>query len=319
MNTPRWLITGANGYLGYRVGEQAARRGEAFGLVRSADRRVADGVAPVLGDLDDLASLDRILLMVRPHCVIHLAAMTKVDQCQVKPDQSFHRNVTATRQLAIRCQEMGTHFLFASTDMVFSGESGDYDEASESRPVNLYGEHKRLAEEAVLEVCPTATICRLPWMFGLPTPQYDGHFAGMVKMLIAGEAVRLFDDEIRSPLTTDRVASGLLDVSLDRPDRRLLHFSGPEKVNRYQIGLWAAESLEVPIDLVVRCQQADHSSPTPRPANVSLRTRFPNDVPALHDIDIEADVRSYASRIKRELNPEESETDLSCDHGDETR
>lgn len=324
MKTPRWLITGANGFLGYRVAEQAAGRGEAFGLVRSVDRRVAEGVTPVLGDLDDVASLGRLVLMVRPQCVIHLAAMTKVDQCQTQPEVSLQRNVTATRQLAEHCQETGAHFVFASTDMVFSGESGGYDESSQPQPVNLYGMHKRLAEEAVMQVCPTATICRLPWMFGMPTPQYDGHFAGMVKMLMDDQPVRLFDDEFRTPLSTEQVANSLLHVSLDPPEPRLLHFAGPTQVNRYQIGCWAAESLKVPLELVVRCQQTDHSSPTPRPANVSLATRFPHCVPSLHGTDVEADIRDFALRIKQEIeNPKSMNAGQSgtvdqgpCDHSE---
>lgn len=316
MDTPRWLITGANGLLGFRVGEQAAKRGEAFGMVRAPDRRVADGVAPVLGDLAEPESLARLLMMVRPRYVIHLAAMTKVAECESAPDVSLAQNVHASRALATACQELGVRLVFASTDMVFDGESAPYNESSEPRPLNVYGSHKLAAEQAIREVCPTALVCRLPWMFGVPTPQYDGHFGAMVRSLVAQESVTLFEDEFRTPLGTDQVATLLLDLSIG-PDRvatgeapapsfssvpELLHFAGPRSASRYEIGCWAAEALGLSTDLIVKAGRGKWESTAKRPANTSLETQYASHLTDLSQRDIQADVAMCAKSIKHEID-----------------
>ena len=76
IKTPRLLITGANGFLGYRVSLQAASLGEAFVLVRSVDRRFAEGLTPVLLYFDDVASLCLLVLLFRPPFVFLFAAIT---------------------------------------------------------------------------------------------------------------------------------------------------------------------------------------------------------------------------------------------------
>jgi dTDP-4-dehydrorhamnose reductase len=314
MDTLRWLITGANGLLGYRVGEQAARRGEAFGMVRAPDRRVADGVAPVLADLANLSALRAIILMVRPQYVIHLAAMTKVADCESDPDTSLALNVSASQELAKASHELGAQFVFASTDMVFDGDRGPYAESSEARPLNVYGKHKLMAEKAIFDVCPTALVCRLPWMFGVPTPQYDGHFGAMVRSLLAEESVTLFEDEFRTPLGTDQVAKLLLDLSTGSLDvgsdaagenasvPRTIHFAGPLSTSRYEIGCWAAEALNLSTDLIVCAKRAAWQSTAQRPANSSLVTDHPECLADLPERDIKADVVAYAQRIKHEID-----------------
>jgi dTDP-4-dehydrorhamnose reductase len=311
MDIPRWLITGANGFLGYRVGQQAARRGEAFGMIRSADRRVADAVAPVLGDLADPTSLSRVVTMVRPQFVIHMAAMTKVADCEDSPETSLQQNVVASREIAKTCRELGIHLVYASTDMVFDGESGNYAESSDARPLNVYGNHKLLAEQAIHDVCPMATICRLPWMFGVPTPSYDGHFGGMVRSFLADESVTLFEDEFRTPLGTEQVATAILDISLamtsaqdfsgDLAVPRVLHIAGPLTASRFEIGCWAAEGLGASNDRVVRASRADGASVAKRPANTSLVSEFPDHLGDIPKRDIKADIVSCALRIKHEI------------------
>jgi dTDP-4-dehydrorhamnose reductase len=318
MQAPRWLITGANGFLGYRVGELAVRSGDTFGMVRTAGRRVADGVAPVLGDLDDLPSLERLVLMVRPTHVVHLAAMTHVADCEVAPADSLRRNVDASRQLARCCHRAKARFVFTSTDMVFDGRNGPFSESSSPQPVNCYGEHKLLAEEAVVAECPNAVICRLPWMFGPSTPQYDGHFAGMVKQLLAGKEVTLFDDEIRTPLGTEQVAKALLDIAINPPDVRLLHFAGPQPMDRFTIGRLAAQAVSIPESQLIAGKQADWNGPAARPAEVCLITQYSDILTDLCSRDTDADIRACAKRVKADLdapNPHDhSHSILSASH-----
>src|SRR5262245_26725793 len=102
-------------------------------------------------DLDDPASLVRLLHRDRPSAVVHAAAMTDVDACALDPDLALRRNAVVIGPLARACAQAGTGLVLISTNEVFDGERRDgrgYREDDEARPRNAYGASKRAAEEA---------------------------------------------------------------------------------------------------------------------------------------------------------------------------
>lgn len=57
--------------------------------------------------------------------------------------------MNATEYLVQAAEKVQSHFIFVSTDFIFSGENGPYDEEAEAAPVNFYGETKLIGENLV--------------------------------------------------------------------------------------------------------------------------------------------------------------------------
>ncbi|MDP3425822.1 MAG: NAD(P)-dependent oxidoreductase [Humidesulfovibrio sp.] len=273
----RILLTGASGFLGGVFCRCLAREHEITGLCQT--RLVCQpGVRARQLDLTDARALAELLQGGRFDAVIHAAALSSPNQCQEQPELSRRVNVEATTVLAGLCAEAGLPLCFTSTDLVFDGAGGLYGEDAPPSPVSLYGEHKVLAEEAVLARHPAGgLVCRLPLLYGRSEPGTACFLDGFLACVRRGEPLRLFEDEFRSPAEAGDVARGLV-LMLARGARGILHLGGPERLSRLEFGQRLKDALCAlapghdagPELRLEAARQADVPMAAPRPRDVSL-------------------------------------------------
>lgn len=273
----RLLITGASGFLGWHL----ARAAQATWQVEGTYHRHAPplpGVKLHCIDLTDAIAVNNWLTQVAPDAIIHTAALSQPNRCEQEPDLSYAMNVEATRGLAQFCGNSGTErfakrqipFVFTSTDQVFDGLAAPYDETSPPSPISVYGRHKVKAEAIIQALHPAAVICRMPLMYGPPSPTAECFLQGFLRTLRAGQPLHLFTDEFRTPAYVEDAAAGLL-LALENTSG-LLHLGGPDRISRYDFGLRLAEVFGFDKTLLVPSKQADVVMPAPRPADVSSRS-----------------------------------------------
>lgn len=278
----RLLVTGAAGFLGFAVCRELAGRHEVHGVWRS--RPLAwPGVTAHQCDLVDPAAVGALWARVRPEGVIHAAALAQPNLCQQNPDLSRRLNVDLPARLAARCADTGARLVFTSTDLVFDGRRGGYAEEDPVNPLSLYGEHKVLAEAAVLARCPSAWVCRMALMYGPAAPGGESFVQPMLRTMAEGGVLSLFTDEFRTPLAAQDAARGLeLALLAEEPVReetgsaggRILHLGGPESLSRHRFGLLLAQARAErsgPGRAELKpLSQADLPMAAPRPRDVTL-------------------------------------------------
>lgn len=277
----RILLTGATGHLGPYVLRELRGRGlPALGWRRDAGGRLFD--LPIRQvDVSDAQAVARAWSEEPPTHVLHAAALSAIADCYRDPAAAERINVAGTRHLAEHARRFGARLLFVSTDLVFDGAKGDYTETDVPRPLSIYARSK-LAAETVVADLPQALIVRVSWLLGPKLVGPPRFLDDLLAKLRAGQPVRLFTDEYRSVLPLTWAARALVDALLSDATG-LLHLGGPERISRYELGLRLAEQLQVPMELVEGCQQADVPAPEPRPRDVSLSSqrwgeRFPDHV-----------------------------------------
>jgi dTDP-4-dehydrorhamnose reductase len=262
---PKLLITGASGFLGWHLGRVASHSWEVYGThcFRPAD---IPGTA-LRVDLRDSDAVKTLLQNVQPDAVVHLAAEANLNRCQTDPATSV-MNVVVSRQLAEWCGDRTIPFVFSSTDQVFDGTQPPYKESDPVSPINHYGEQKAEAEVEILTCYPRAAVCRMPLMFGNAPPTASSFLQPFIQTLRQGKELRLFQDEIRTPVSGTTAATGLLLV-LEQV-QGLIHLGGREAISRLEFGRLMAEVLDLPIEGIKACYQKDVPMAAPRPGNVSL-------------------------------------------------
>ncbi len=267
----RLLVTGASGFLGWHVSQAAQHlRWEVFGTYWTHPVSIA-GVSIHKVDLCDRVELRSLIDTLKPDAVIHCAAASQPNWCELNPDLSYVINVTASWDLAALCGDRQIPCVFTSSDQVFDGQQGSYSETDPVSPINRYGEQKVAAELGMRSRHADMRICRMPLMFGV-APTAPSFIQPFLTQLKSGQPLKLFTDEFRTPTSGFTAAKGLLlAVDCQQP---LLHLGGEERLSRYAFGITLARVALLPQDLIQPCKQADVSMAAPRPQDVSLDSRL---------------------------------------------
>ena len=101
-------------------------------------------------------------------------------------------NLEQPLNLARAAAETGARFVYFSTDYVFDGRDGPYDEDAPPNPLSVYGQAKLEAELALAERSWASALLtvRTSWVFG-PERQGKNFAYQLVKTLAAGQAADL--------------------------------------------------------------------------------------------------------------------------------
>lgn len=171
------LITGANGFVGCRVARFLSMSHQVVAL-SSKDLDITDTEAVYSVVMDHL-----------PKAIIHLAAISDPGYCQNNPEDSKVVNVEGTINVARAAAAVGAKMIFASSDQVYSGLSGQepFEESASVQPLGVYGQHKLEAEHAILALLPNAVALRLTWMYDIPMSPLRQNEGILLKLMKAAE------------------------------------------------------------------------------------------------------------------------------------
>ncbi len=261
------LVTGASGFLGWNICQEAKKEWTTFGTVFSHHREVA-GVNILRADLTDLKGLKKLFQNIHPDAVIHTAAQTNTNLCQVHRTESKKINVDSSINIAGLCADYSIPCVFTSTDMVFNGLKAPYREEDPVCPVNVYGEQKVLAEKGMFKNYPKVTICRMSLMFGISGPGTKSFLQPMITAMREGQELRLFVDEFRTPIGVQTAVHGIF-LALEKVTG-LIHLGGIERISRYDLGKLLKDTLGFRKARLLPCKQKDVVMAAPRPTDVSL-------------------------------------------------
>lgn len=207
------LITGASGYLGRHLTRRALTQIRAPDLLTSyahSPERICGGTATALDLTTDAA--EETIYAHAPRAIIHAAAA---------PPGSSNADLTriivdGTRRVARVAAALDARLVHVSTDVLHDGRSAPYADDARPTPTEPYSRAKALAEEVVLEVCPSAAIIRTSLIYGLD--EMDRSCEEFARRLAAGSPVRLFRDVLRQPVWVESLAEALLMLALERTE-----------------------------------------------------------------------------------------------------
>lgn len=263
----RVLITGAGGLLGGRLAERLAQRFDVLAAWRSSPP--PPQVASVRLDLLDPARLEELLPGSGLDAVLHCAALADADRCERDPELARRLNADLPRSLARLCRERGLRLVALSTDLVFDGRGAPYAEDAPAAPVLTYGRTKLSGEEAILSEHPGAAVARVALVAGLGHGPRGTATESIAWQLRAGRSLRLFSDQLRTPVDSESVADGVVRLLAGTAAGRF-HLGGAESLSRLDLGRRVARLLRLPEGGILPVRQADQPVGIPRPADVSL-------------------------------------------------
>jgi dTDP-4-dehydrorhamnose reductase len=253
----RVLVTGGKGMLGRTLQRRWSQH-----QITVADLPEVDITTP--------GSFAAAVAATRPHVVVHCAAKTAVDRCELERDDAFNVNATGSANVALACHRAGCRLVALSTDYVFAGDlDRPYHEEDATDPRTVYGASKLAGEEAVRDHCPDHLIARIGWLYGPGGPSF---LHTMLRLgAEPGDPLRVVDDQIGNPTSTDAVADRLIDlIEAGATGTYHLTCEGEATWFRFATRVLALGRLT---RAVVPCRTVEYPRPAPRPANSRLEKR----------------------------------------------
>ena len=189
------LITGSKGMLGSALVEALSSEFKIKGI-----------------DIDDCDITDRQKITktikdYNPGIVIHAAAYTDVDGCELNSEKAFAVNFKGTENIARAAKEINATLFYISTDYVFDGsKEKPYIETDAPNPINIYGKSKLEGERILQAVLEKYLILRTSWLFG---PNGKNFVTTILQKAKDTETLRVVDDQVGSPTYTIDLAEAI--------------------------------------------------------------------------------------------------------------
>ncbi len=253
MFATRLLITGANGLLGQALVRQLSASDDHDVLATARDEAPRFDV-PCTYEPMDVTTPDAVASVVdayNPDAVINCAAVSDVTECDENRSRAWAVNARAVRTLAKQCRATDARLVQVSSDFVFNGKHGPYDETARPDPVNYYGRTKLAGENALREFdFLDWAVVRTVLLYGTAKDLTRSNVVlWMIDQLSKGEVIHVVDDQWRTPTYVRDLADGIVRL-VDREKTGIFHLSGREMVTVHELAETVAEVFDFDASLI---------------------------------------------------------------------
>ncbi len=267
------LVTGSNGLLGQKITEKILKEG-GVNLIATAKGEnrypLKEGYTYVEMDILNATEVKTVVSTCKPDAIIHTAAMTNVDTCEEQKELAFALNVEAVITLVNVCEEYDVQLIHLSTDFIFDGADGPYDEEAAPNPLSYYGETKLLAEEAVKRSTGKWAILRTIIVYGIVSDMSRSNIVLWAKgALEKGNPLNIVNDQWRMPTLAEDLADCCL-LAVEHEAQGVYNASGKDMMSISELVAKVADFWGLDKSLINEISAATLNQTAKRPARTGF-------------------------------------------------
>ncbi len=268
----RILVTGASGLLGANVALELSAGHTVFGVGNRSPLNT-EHFTVLTANLLDPGELSRIIAQTQPDWVINCAALANLEDCEKDPVLARRINSEFPGILAEQCRRGGARWkparlLHVSTDAIFDGQKGNYSEADEPNPLNVYAQSKLDGERAVAQANSDALIARVN-LFGFSPSGRRSLAEFFLYNLMDGKPVKGFTDVFFCPMLVNDIAHIFFKM-LAADLSGLYHVFSAEALSKYDFGTRIAHRFGLDAGLIAPVSVSDGGLVAARSPNLRM-------------------------------------------------
>lgn len=267
------LITGSNGLLGQKIVAQLIKKNVPFLATSKGENRNPDCPNEYYQSIDitEPENVNEVIDRFFPTHIIHTAALTNVDYCELNPEECNLVNFEGTKNLFNAAQRINAHFQLLSTDFVFDGEKGNYTEEDEVGPLSVYAQSKVDGENLLLQSdYMNSSIVRTIIVYGTANNLSRSNLIVWAKTALPnGDTMNIIDDQFRAPTWADDLAWGCIRIC-ELNKRGIFHLSGPITYSIFEIVERIAQYYNWSMENVIRISSNTLNQPAKRPPHTGF-------------------------------------------------
>lgn len=252
------LIIGASGFIG-----QALYKGLNTYLSENYDitgTYCNTRTAPVLERLDvtKYDELEQMLLKLKPDFILIAAGNKNILDCEKEFLRGYAVNTQPVESIIaiISRNQLPSRVIYYSTDYVFDGKRGHYQDNDLPQPVTNYGRTKYLAEQVLVNSDIDYKIIRTAAVIGSGGTFFDW----LLNEMATKRTLAMYDNVYFSPTPLSFLTEMTCKLieNYEYVAKKVLHIVGEQRLSRYQFGCMVQNILNTDIH-IVRENKPDNS------------------------------------------------------------
>lgn len=260
----RLFITGGSGLLGSYFSQTS----KDYEMISTYNKNVEENAVKL--DITDREDVLKKIEFYMPDMVVHSAALTNVDYCEDHQEEAYKINAQGTLNIVEACEKIDTKLIYVSTDFVFDGEKGNYQETDETNPINYYGISKLKGEEFVINSNLKFAIARVSVLYGLHNN--FNYVTWVINELGNGNRLNIVNDEYNSPTYAKNASEAMLKI-FSKNKEGIFHIAGDERINRFEFAKNIAQVFELDETLINPIKSSQLIRKAKRPLDSSLSVK----------------------------------------------
>ena len=286
------LLTGAYGQVGTALRRTFYDKND-FNLILSS-LRIPKGETGISLDVRNKVSINEIFKSFDIDIIIHLAALTDVDECEKNPKKAKEININGTKNF---CENFDGYFIYISTDYVFDGKDGPYSENDPVNPINIYGSTKLEAEKAVLSKSGDNLIMRSNVIYDYNMNSKASFLNWVIESLENKKKIKVVNDQYNNPTYAESLATAIYK-SIKKYLNGVVHWADEELIDRYEFSLRIAKTFDLDTNLISPISSDELNQIARRPLKSGLNSKFLSKKINIKPLNLDESL----SNIKKKIN-----------------
>lgn len=261
------LITGISGMLGMAVYRHFKQLNsyKIFGISRNKNFRL-EGAEILIGDLTSKDFLSSIQSQ-KFNSIIHCSAEVNVNLCEIDKEMAYKANIYATELIFSLLDS--DKYIYISTDAVFDGKVGNYNEDSLVNPLSYYAETKLLGEEVAKNNAINYYILRTN-IYGFNIPMKKSLFEWGYTELKDGKNINGFSNMYFNPMYVGQLSEIIEKFVASDIEYGIYNIATNEKISKYDFLLKIKKEFDFSKQDINRIEFNQNDFVAPRALNTTL-------------------------------------------------
>lgn len=188
-------------------------------------------------DVRDYHEYKKQVFKFKPDIIIHLAALTDLEFCELHPDEAYRTNTLSVENCVHIANETSATLVYISTAGIFNGKKEYYDDWDSPDPINVYGRSKYLGELFVEKNSKKYFVCRAGWMMG-GGPKKDKKFVKKILDQVEKDTteLKIVNDKLGTPTYNYDFVNNIFHL-LKTPFYGVYNMACAEPTSRYEVSV----------------------------------------------------------------------------------
>ena len=262
------VIIGSSGFLGLNLTLKLSNNYKIFPIINKKKINIKN-IKFIYLNIKKDKLIFKFLNKIKPDYLINCVAFSDVEKCETKKKYTLETNTNLAHRFAKICNKLNIHYIFVSSDHIFSGRKIFYKEIDDTNPINIYAKSKVLAEEKIKKYCKKYLILRTNFYGFGPKFRTSSLVDKIIKNFKNNSEVNLLNDVNFTPIHIDQLVNILLNL-LENAKIGVFNIASNQRLTKYQFGLKIAKKFGFKTNLLRKLYLKDIKKNVLRPKEMSL-------------------------------------------------